>query len=139
MGTFVKPPPIGSMEELTIRAFLKNFHRGEAKAIAKPMMLRVFAVGPVHLRPRELDELLRSQRAAGFPVAATGAGVFWAASLAELRKAHHYVTSRFGDLRETAQAYERLIAGWGLTALPGEAPVDATGQHLMFAGPASTT
>ncbi len=126
---------VGDPEELALRSMLKNHHRGEASAIAKPRLYAALAAAGVLHDRRDLDKLLRAERAAGFPVAATGAGVFWAIRAEELDRARAYVTSRFADMRETVEAYDRLLAAWAAPAeIPGQPPRGANGQGLLFQG-----
>ena len=136
MTSVVTPPPIGSPEELIVRNALRNYHRGEAHAVPKHRILAWFAKQPAPARRldrRELDEMLRAQRAAGFPVCATAAGVFWAATRAEIFKARAYVLARIPDLRETCDAYDRLAAAWGRPLHKHLAP--SVRQELLFAAP----
>ena len=124
---------VGCPEELALRSMLKNHHRGEASAITKPSLYAALAAAGVLKDRRDLDRLLRAERAAGFPVAATGAGVFWAVTRDELGRARTYVTSRFADLRETVEAYDRLIARWAAPPeIPGQPPRASGGQGLLF-------
>ncbi len=130
--------PVGCAEERTLRTFLKNHHRGEREAITKPRLLEALARDGLNLDRRELDELLRAQRAAGFPVAATDAGVFWAIRAEELTKARHAVASRFRELRETVEAYDRILAAWAAQVqVPGQPAREPDGQGLLFAVPSA--
>jgi hypothetical protein len=136
MRRVITPPPIGSREELIVRNALRNHHRGEGLAVPKHRILAWFARQPAPARRldrRELDEMLRQQRAAGFPVCATAAGVFWAATRAEIFKARAYVLARIPDLRETCEAYDRLAAAWGRPLHQHLAP--SVRQELLFAAP----
>jgi hypothetical protein len=113
---------------------LKNRHRGEAAAITKPRLVAALAEAGHPVDRRVLDETLRAMRAAGFPVAATAAGVFWARTRDELLRARHTVAARFDDLRETVDAYDRLIGAWAVAPDSGGVVRTADGQGMLFGG-----
>jgi hypothetical protein len=117
-----------------LRRYLKNHHRGERAAVAKPALLKVIRQGGVRLDRRDLDEALRVLRHALWPVLATDQGVFWAQTRAEALKARQYVAARFADMRQTVDDYDRIASRLGETALPDQAPADAKGQRLLWAG-----
>ena len=114
----VEPLAPESREYQAIRSSLKNRHRGAAEAISKPAILRVMAGYGLPVERRALDETLRAMRARGDPVAATGAGVFWAVRREELLAARHYCLARFNDLRETIRAYDRILERLGRSPAP---------------------